>query len=100
MAIIQSSNHLLARSLLRRAAVVERAPDAPSAGPSLAQGLGHLGRALLGVLLLLLGSALVLTLWLLPVGLPLALLGTALIAAPRGPGPRPPGRPIATTPAC
>ncbi len=51
----------------------------------LARELGHLGQRLLGVMLLLLGSALVLTLWLMPVGLPLALLGVALIAAPRGP---------------
>jgi hypothetical protein len=33
MAAIQSSNHVLARALVRHAAVVERAPDAPSAGP-------------------------------------------------------------------
>ena len=61
------------------AVVVERAPAVARASPSLAQALGQL---LLGVLLLLLGSAVVLTLWLPPVGLPLALLGTALIAAP------------------
>jgi hypothetical protein len=41
---------------------------------------------LLGVLLLVLGGALLLTLWLLPVGLPLALLGLALIAAKGNPG--------------
>jgi hypothetical protein len=51
----------------------------------LVQDLGHLARVLLGVLLLLLGVALVLTLWLLPVGLPLALLGVALIEAPSNP---------------
>jgi hypothetical protein len=34
-------------------------------------------------LLLLVGIGLTLTLWLLPVGLPLALLGCALIATPR-----------------
>jgi hypothetical protein len=88
MATIQSSNHVLARALVRHAAVVARAPDAPPAGPSLAQDLGHLGRVLLGGLLLLLGGALVLTLWLLAVGLPLALLGVALIAAPGNPPPR------------
>ena len=53
---------------------------------SLAQSLGHLSQVLLGVLLLVLGGALLLTLWLLPVGLPLALLGMALIAAPGNPG--------------
>jgi hypothetical protein len=41
-----------------------------------------MGQLLVGMLLLLLGTGLLLTLWLLPVGLPLALLGTALIAAP------------------
>jgi hypothetical protein len=51
----------------------------------LGQTLGHLGQVLFGVLLLLVGGALLLTLWLLPVGLPLALLGLALIAAPGKP---------------
>ena len=82
MATIQSSKQLLARMWGSHAVVVERAPAVARASPSLAQALGHLGQLLLGVLLLLLGSALVLTLWLPPVGLPLALLGTALIAAP------------------
>jgi hypothetical protein len=39
-----------------------------------------------GTGLLLLGGALLLTLWLLPLGLPLALLGMALIAALGNPG--------------
>ena len=85
MAAVQSSDQRLARMLVRQAAVVERVPDVPSASPSLVQDLGHLARVLLGVLLLLLGVALVLTLWLLPVGLPLALLGVALIEAPSNP---------------
>ena len=82
MATIQSSKQLLARMWGGHAVVAERAPDVAWASPSLVQALGQLGQMLLGVLLLLLGSVLLLTLWLLPVGLPLALLGTALIAAP------------------
>ena len=81
MATIQSSMQIFARSLVRAPAVVARTSDVPSASTSLAQALGHLSQVLLGVLLLLLGGALLLTLWLLPVGLPLALLGLALIAA-------------------
>jgi len=85
MATIQTSKQLLARLLVRDRAVVGPVPDVPAERPSLAQALGHLGQVLLGVLLLLLGCALLLTLWLLPVGLPLALLGMALIAAPGSP---------------
>jgi hypothetical protein len=85
MATIQSSKQLLARLLVRDRAVVGLDPDVPAARPSLTQDLARLGRVWLGVLLLLLGSALLLTLWLLPVGLPLALLGMALIAAPGNP---------------
>lgn len=40
---------------------------------------GHIGEVLLGTLLLLLGIVFVLTLWLMPLGLPLGLLGVALI---------------------
>jgi hypothetical protein len=40
---------------------------------------------LLGISSLVLGIALVLTLVLLPIGLPLALVGVALIAAPKDP---------------
>ena len=49
--------------------------------PALAVG----GRRLLGGVLLLLGILLMSTLLLLPVGLPLALLAVALIAAPSSP---------------
>ena len=86
MATIQSSKQMLARRLIRDPAVLARARDVSSASTSLAEFLGHLSQVLLGVLLLVLGGALVLTLWLLPVGLPLALLGMALIAAPGNPG--------------
>jgi hypothetical protein len=85
MSTIQSSKQLLARLLVRDHAVVGPVPDVPAARPSLTQDLARLGRVLLGVMLLLLGGALLLTLWLLPVGLPLALLGMALIAAPGNP---------------
>ena len=86
MATIQLSKLMLARRLVCDPVVVARASDVPSAITSLAQALCHLSQVLLGVLLLLLGGALLLTLWLLPVGLPLALLGMALIAAPGNPG--------------
>ena len=86
MATIQSSKQMLARRLVRGPAVLARAHDVPSASTSLAHALGHLSQVWLGVLLLLLGGALMLTLWLLPLGLPLALLGMALIAAPGNPG--------------
>jgi hypothetical protein len=50
-------------------------------GSSPARTLGRLGRVGLGLTLLLLGGAMVFTLVLMPVGLPLALLGVALVAA-------------------
>lgn len=85
MATVQSSNHPLARLRVRPAAPVAQGPDAPRASPSLVQLLGHLVRVWLGVLLLLLGVALMSTLVLLPVGLPVAFVGVAMIAAPRSP---------------
>ena len=57
MATIQSSKQLLGRMWGGHAVVVERTPDVARASPSLAQALGQLGQQLLGVLLLLLGSA-------------------------------------------
>jgi hypothetical protein len=47
--------------------------------------LAFVGRTLLGAVLLFLGILMIATLFLLPVGLPLALLGVALIAAPSSP---------------
>ncbi len=81
MATIESSNHSLSGIRVRHASPVERAPHAALSSPSLAQVLGQLGQLLLGAMLLLLGAAMVLTLWLLPIGLPLTLLGVALLAA-------------------
>jgi hypothetical protein len=82
MATLQSSNHVLPRIGTRRATGVRRSTIVPSSSPSLAQRFGHLAQALLGITFLLLGIALVLTLVLMPIGLPLALVGVALIAAP------------------
>jgi hypothetical protein len=82
MATVQLAKQPRARLWGDHAVAVERAPDVAWASPSLAQALGQMGQLLVGMLLLLLGTGLLLTLWLLPVGLPLALLGTALIAAP------------------
>jgi len=50
-------------------------------GRSLARRLAHLAQVLVGMVLLALGGAMVLTLLLLPVGLPLALAGMALMVA-------------------
>lgn len=81
MATVQSANYSPARILVRNAPPAEPSHDVLLASPSLAQILGHVGQILLGLMLLLLGSAMVLTLWLMPIGLPLALLGVALIVA-------------------
>lgn len=43
--------------------------------------LGHLGEIVLGLVLFILGVGLMFTLWLMPVGLPLALFGAALMGA-------------------
>lgn len=42
----------------------------------------HVGQEVLGITLLALGGALTLTLWLLPLGLPVALFGIGLMSAP------------------
>jgi hypothetical protein len=68
---------------LRRAKTLTATHDALNRRHSFARVIFHLGQGLLGALFLGVGMALTLTLWLLPVGLPLALLGCALIAALR-----------------
>ncbi len=68
---------------LRRAKTLVATHNALSGSHSLAQIIFDLGQGLLGAVCLLVGLALTLTLWLLPIGLPLALLGCALIATPR-----------------
>jgi hypothetical protein len=74
--------HLAARPLHRHVKSLTPGRDA-AASTSFAEKLGDLAQRLLGTLVVLAGLALTLTLWLLPVGLPLALLGCALMAAPR-----------------
>ncbi len=84
MATVQSSYRLALRAQLRSAAT-DRNSGAP--GPSFAvlRTLAAGSRMLLGAVLLLLGIVMMSTLWLLPVGLPLALFAVALIAAPGNP---------------
>jgi hypothetical protein len=77
---VRSSIDPLTLVPIREVATADR--DLVSAGLSMALIAGHLGRLTMGFLLLLLGIVLTLTLWLMPVGLPLALLGIALVAAP------------------
>jgi hypothetical protein len=67
----------------RRARTITAIPHALSGRQLIAASLCDLAQRLMGFLLLLFGIGLTLTLWLLPVGLPLALLGCALIATPR-----------------
>jgi hypothetical protein len=84
MTTLQTMNRGARREQLRMAVANRRQGDsAPSC--SLVQTLGFEGRRLVGAVLLPLGILLMATLWLLPVGLPLALTAVALIAAP-GPG--------------
>jgi hypothetical protein len=67
----------------RRARTTTVIPHALSGPRLIAASICDLAQRLLGSLLLLVGIGLTLTLWLLPLGLPLALLGCALIATPR-----------------
>jgi hypothetical protein len=75
-------NQLLPHRLVRRTPETHPMPIVPSLSPSSAQILGHLVQVLLGLSLLVFGIGLVLTLVLMPIGLPLFLVGLALIAAP------------------
>ena len=65
-----------------RGRVSTRLPSVPRPGPTLVQAFVFAGRKLLGAALMVLALLLISTLLLLPVGLPLALLAVALIAAP------------------
>jgi hypothetical protein len=78
-----SSTPATAGALTRRAAAGKRALDCATPNSSLAQDLVELAEALAGILLLIVGSACIFTLWLSPVGLLLAALGAALIAVPK-----------------
>jgi hypothetical protein len=84
MATVQSSNRLTLRAHLQNAGA-DRGVGVPGPSPSLLRALALPGRRLLGVVLLLLGILMMSTLLLLPVGLPLALVALALIAAPGNP---------------
>ncbi len=82
MEAIQSLSHPLPGMPVRNTIVAKPEQQLPALSPSLKRTLAHFARVLLGLMFLVLGSALVFTLWLMPIGLPLALLGVALIAAP------------------
>jgi hypothetical protein len=81
MATFVSSGSLLVRNPdYATAAVAQLEPQPPTQG--LFQALALLGQRFLGCALILFGGAMVLTLLLMPLGLPVVLLGVALIAAP------------------
>jgi hypothetical protein len=58
---------------------LEEPARAPPAYHALVQDLGRLAEVLLGVMVFLMGAAMLLTLWLIPLGLPLCLLGLAVM---------------------
>jgi hypothetical protein len=84
MATVQVTNRRNLEAAFRKAAS-NASPDASGRSPPILQELACMGRCLLGAALLLVGILAMSTLWLLPVGLPLALVGAALISAPAGP---------------
>ncbi len=84
MATVHALHRLVLRPQLP-STVAGRGPSVPGPSLSLLQTLAPAGRWLLGAVLLLLGIAMMSTLLLLPIGLPLALLAVALIAAPDSP---------------
>lgn len=81
MATVHLSNRLDPGARLRNAGA-EDAAGAPAPSASGLRTLSVAGRRLLGAVLLLLGILMTSTLVLLPVGVPLALLAVAMIAAP------------------
>jgi hypothetical protein len=86
MATVQLSNRAALRLRLRNTPA-DRSPGDLGPSPSLLQTLACASRRMVGVVLLLLAILVMSTLLLLPVGLPLALLAVALIAAPSGSSP-------------
>ena len=84
MATVQSSIRLALRARLRSPAAGQ-SRLVPGPGPAVLRTLALAGRRLLGAVFLLLGILMMSTLLLLPVGLPLALLAVALVAAPDDP---------------
>jgi hypothetical protein len=81
MATVLSSTHLARRPRLRNTAADE-SPRFLAPRVLVLQTLTFECRRLIGAVLLLLGVLMMSTLLLLPFGLPLSLLGVALIAAP------------------
>jgi len=77
MATVHPSRPWLAQVSVR-SALAEPA-RAPSAYHALVQDLGRLAEALLGLMVFLMGAAMLFTLWLIPLGLPLCLLGLAVM---------------------
>jgi hypothetical protein len=73
------------RRLDRHAVALWRTPEGPLWHQTLVPELLGMSRRLLGAFLLLVGGAMTITLWLLPVGMTLTLLGVALMAAPGEP---------------
>jgi hypothetical protein len=82
MANAQIPNRLLWEAARK---VMEVRRPVSRSGPSIIRVVAINGRCLLGAALLPLGILMMITLWLLPVGLPVALLGAALIATPADP---------------
>jgi hypothetical protein len=85
MTTIVVPSRMLSDTLIHRGPLKELAQSLLPPHRTLVENLGYLSRVLLGVLLLLFAGALTLTLVLLPIGLPLALVALALIAAPAHP---------------
>ena len=83
MATVQSQNRLAPWARIGNDVTPRQVPEGPNS--TLRQTMAFASRRLLGGVLLLLGMAMISTLVLLPVGLPLALLAIALIAAPSSP---------------
>jgi len=83
MATVQSQNRMVPWARIGNVVMPRQVPEDPNS--SLLQTMAFASRRLLGGVLLLLGMAMTSTLLLLPIGLPLALLAIALIAAPGNP---------------
>ena len=83
MATVQSQDRLVPWARIGNVVTPRQVTEDPNT--SLLQTLAFASRRLLGGVLLVLGMAMTSTLVLLPVGLPLALLAIALIAAPSSP---------------
>jgi hypothetical protein len=82
MATVQAMNRLV---LQMEKTIARPRPHASELLISVVRTLAFEARRLLGAALLFVGTCMMSTLLLLPVGLPLALVAVALIAAPRDP---------------